>query len=104
MAIEFASDHQFASDPSHRISTIVDPVVDDPSAPKTSPLVSRTPPPNYLVLRGGSTQPERFQAADDGEALNRLQKEVRAGQSPVIFCYKLWVSEEYVASSKTTQF
>jgi hypothetical protein len=29
---------------------------------------------------------------------------VRAGQSPVVYCFKLWVAEEYVAHSRTIQY
>ncbi len=91
MTIELASDN------------IVDPVVNGSSPDdSTSATATRTPPPQYGVLRAGSTQLERFHAASDEEALSRLQREVRAGQAPVIWCYKLWVSEEFVPSSRTT--
>jgi hypothetical protein len=95
MAIELASDE---FQPQSEVLT-----TDGATKPQAL-LGSKAPPPQYLVLRSGSTQPERFSAADDGEALQRLQKEVRAGQSPVVYCFKLWVAEEYVAHSRTIQY
>lgn len=61
----------------------------------------RVPPCHYVVVRGGSDQPERFNASNDEEALARLQKEVRAGQTKVVYCYKLFCAEQFVPSSKT---
>jgi hypothetical protein len=73
------------------------------TADHTSPTgESRTPPPNYLVLRAGSTQPDRFHASTDADAIERLKREVRAGKTPVVYCYKLWLFEEFVPDSKTT--
>lgn len=70
------------------------------AVPQTS-FQSRVPPCQYVVLRGGSAQPERFNANSDEEALARLQKEVRAGQTTIVYCYKLFCAEQFVPSSKT---
>lgn len=67
----------------------------------TAIFQGRMPPCQYVVLRGGSAQPERFNANNDEEALARLQKEVRAGQTTVVYCYKLFCAEEFVRSSRT---
>ena len=67
----------------------------------TIPFPSKVPPCRYVVLRGGSAQPERFNANNDDEAMARLQKEVRAGQTTIVYCYKLWCAEQFVPSSRT---
>lgn len=69
--------------------------------PQPVTFQSRVPPCQYVVLRGGSAQPERFNAYSDEEALQRLQKEVRAGQTPIVYCYKLFCAEQFVSSSET---
>lgn len=61
----------------------------------------KSPPCTYVVIRGGGVTPEKFQASGDEEAKSRLRKEVRAGQIPIVYCYKLWCAEEFVSSSKT---
>lgn len=58
-----------------------------------------TLPCQYVVIRSTSGAPERFQANSDQEAMERLQKEVRAGQTPVVWCYKLMCAEVFVPSS-----
>ena len=64
-----------------------------------STLVSKVPPCQYVVLRGDSATPELFRADNDEQAMERLQKEVRAGQTKVVYCYKLMCMETFVPSS-----
>lgn len=59
----------------------------------------RTPPSKYVVARSNGSI-EKFQANSDEEALERLQQEVRAGQTKIVYCYKLWCAEEFVPSSR----
>jgi hypothetical protein len=68
-----------------------------------STLVSKVPPCQYVVLRGDSATPELFRADNDEQALERLQKEVRAGQTKVVYCYKLMCMEIFVPSSTNIQ-
>jgi len=65
---------------------------------------SKTPPPNYVILRpGANAAPEVFHAESDEECIARLQKLVRGGQaqSTVVYCYKLMCAEEFQPSSRT---
>lgn len=82
------------------IPPVYDPVVDQPGD-LSKLMQSRVPPPLYVVRRGHSGPPELLNAASDEEAKARIQKEVRAGQVPVVYCYKLWLAEEFTPSSNT---
>lgn len=63
--------------------------------------VSRVAPPNYAVLRAGSTQPETLRANTDEEAASIIQRQVRNGQTQIVYLYKLLSAEAFIASSET---
>lgn len=65
------------------------------------PGMTKTPPPNYMVLRAGQTAPEIFRAADDEDAMNILRRQVRSGQTSIVYLYKLMCAEAFVAHSET---
>ena len=65
------------------------------------PGMTKTPPPNYVVLRAGQTTPEIFRAETDDEAMTILQRQVRSGQTPRVYLYRLMCAEAFVASSET---
>lgn len=75
------------------------PMVDQAEA--LSVAMSRTPPPNYVVLRAGSQTPERFVASSDEHAREMLQKQVRQGQTPIVYLFKLMSAEVFLPSSET---
>ncbi len=94
---------KMASTVATRVETppVVDPVVDRAddklSLPKVLPCM-------YVVQRGWNNAPlERLTAADEGEAVARLKREVTAGsgQVPIVFLYKLVAAEEYQPTSVT---
>lgn len=62
----------------------------------------KVPPSMYVVLRSNSGTPERLIADNDEQAMDRIRKEVRAGQAQVVYCYKLFCAEEFVPHSVTT--
>lgn len=67
----------------------------------TLPGMTKTPPPNYMVLRAGSTSPEPFRADSDEEAMTILQRQVRSGQTPIVYLYRMMCAEAFVAHSET---
>jgi hypothetical protein len=72
-----------------------------PDSPTTVPGITKIPPPNYMVLRAGQTAPETFRADSDEEAMTVLKRQVRSGQTAIVYIYKLMCAEIFVASSET---
>src|ERR1035437_4352116 len=69
--------------------------------PVTLPPGMKTLPPEYVVLRSGAQSPEIFRATSDEEAVSRMQREVRSGQTPIVHLYKLMSSELFLPHSET---
>lgn len=63
--------------------------------------VIRVAPPNYAVLRQGSQSPDRFAAASDEEAWATVRRQVRFGQTGIVYLYKLIGAEMFEPSSVT---
>ena len=61
--------------------------------------LTKSPPPNYLVLRAGSLTPERLPAQSEEEARATVQRQVRSSATKVVYLYRLVGAEVYVPSS-----
>jgi len=63
--------------------------------------MSKTPPPMYAVLRAGSTTPEPLRAENDEEAMATVKRQVRTGQIPVVYLYRMVCAEVFEPTSNT---